>query len=99
MPNGNASFLCVSGLFGGQRQEFSSRRLQVMCGRRGRICRSSAQRDLTAGRLAWRVIVETDDHGGIGNDDGIAALLRRNFQAARDRCHGHGAVRQFFCDR
>jgi hypothetical protein len=28
MPNGNASFLCVSGLFGGQRQEIFSRRLQ-----------------------------------------------------------------------
>ena len=35
--------------------------------------------------LAALPVIETDDHGGIGDDDGIAAALGRNFEPALDR--------------
>jgi hypothetical protein len=35
-----------------------------------------------AGRTTGRAIVEAHDHGGIGDDDGVAALLCGNLQPA-----------------
>ena len=52
-----------------------------------------------AGRLVGRAVIETHDHGGIGDDDGIAATLGGYFESAFDRRYGHGAIRQFPGDR
>ena len=51
------------------------------------------------GCLAGRAVVETHDHGGVGNDDGIATLLGSNLEPAFDRGHGHRSVRQLLRDR
>ena len=42
--------------------------------------------------LAGRAVVETYNHGRVGNDDGIAALLGSNLEPAFDRRHGHCAI-------
>ena len=49
--------------------------------------------------LAGRTIVETHNHGGIGNDDGIAPALRGHLEPAFDRGDHHRSIRQLFRDR
>src|SRR5579883_3223807 len=46
-----------------------------------------------------RPVIETDDHGGIRNQNRIVAGFGGNFQAAFDRRHLLGPVRQFSCNR
>ena len=47
-------------------------------------------------RLFWLAIIQAEDHSGIGDDDGISALLGRNRKPALHGVHRHRAVRQFF---
>src|SRR6201996_382798 len=51
------------------------------------------------GWLTGLAVVESHDYGVIGEYEGIAALLRRNFEPALDRGDGHRSVRQLFGDR
>jgi hypothetical protein len=50
-------------------------------------------------RAAFLPVIQADDHGGIRNDYGIAGGIGRDFEPALHRGDGHGAVRQFLCDR
>ena len=52
-----------------------------------------------SGCLAGRAIIQTDDHGGIGDDDGIAATLVIHLETAFDRGDGHRSVRKLLGDR
>ena len=58
--------------------------------------RGGAQHDE---RLAVRAVIETHNHGGVGNDDGITTLLVIDLEPALDRGHGHRSVRQLLRDR
>src|SRR4249919_2168843 len=49
--------------------------------------------------LARSAVVQAHNHGSVGDDDGITALLGRNFEPALHRGHRHGAVRQLLRNR
>ena len=51
------------------------------------------------GCLAGLTVVQTHNHGGVGNDDGITAALGGNLKPAFDRGDGHRSVRKLFRDR
>src|SRR5262252_222515 len=61
----------------------------------GTVLNSLAPRG-SAGRI---IVVEADDDRCVGDDDGIAAALGRNFQAAFYRRDRHRAVGQLLRDR
>src|ERR1019366_982186 len=49
---------------------------------------SAGQAVIPDGCLAGCAVIETHNHGGVGDDDGIAATLGRNLQPALDRGDG-----------
>src|SRR5258708_18751649 len=66
----------------------------------GKVLRSyPVRRSISDGVLAGRAVVKAHNHGGVGNDDGIATLLGWNLEPALDRGDGHRSVRQLFRDR
>src|SRR5947207_5887896 len=54
---------------------------------------------LSRGHLAGCAVIKTHDHGGIGDDDGIATLLGGNLEPAFDGLNRYRSIRKLFGDR